>query len=85
MSDPILYSIIVYKIKEKNKSCIVSKSDLNYQINLMIRNSFIPKFLKKDIINDLIKFKLIKIINYNSCIIDKDCYKRVERIMQNNS
>lgn len=80
---PILHSFIFFKIKENNSGIFINihllKQIIARTINL---KGGIPKFLDKYIIEDLIKLKLIKRLNYNTYkILNNNCLKEIKKIV----
>jgi hypothetical protein len=79
----ILHSFLYLKIKENNSGYLINinllKSIIARTINM---KGGIPRFLDKYIIEDLIKLKLIKRLNYNTYrILNSKCYKEVKKIV----
>jgi len=66
---PCLYCYIHFRIKEKHSSCFVNIHSLKETINrgILIRGG-VPNFLRKEVIEELIKYKLLNRVN-------RDTYK----------
>ena len=81
---PVLHSFIFLKIKENNSGIFINinllKSVIARTINM---KGGIPKFLDKYVIEDLIKLKLIKRLNYNTYKIlnNNSCLKEIKKII----
>lgn len=80
---PILHSFIFFKIKENNSGIFININLLKQIIARTINlKGGIPKFLDKYIIEDLIKLKLIKRLNYNTYkILNNNCLKEIKKIV----
>jgi len=78
---PIVYAYLYMKIKESNKTEIININPLRERVCRIIhKKSGIPKFLVKDMIEELIEMGLIKRLNFNTYkIIENKCYKKIKQ------
>ena len=81
---PFIYLFIYYKIKEKVRTNSVTPGMLKEHIGrvLVRSNGGFPKFLVRDIIEDMIKFDLVKRVNCREYeLIDNEEYKKIKQKM----
>lgn len=84
MRVPIVYEYLIYRIKEKNRGKILSKKILNEIIGrTLIGRLMMPSCFKTKVVEDLIHFKLIKIISFHSFeIVNERCHQRIKNKLE---
>lgn len=74
-----LYAYIFMKIRDKSTTKIIHRDRLKEIISrIIIRKGGLPKILVKDVIEDMIKLKLIKQQYDKYIILDSEHYKKIK-------
>jgi predicted transcriptional regulator len=78
---PTLYAYFHMKVKDSSNIDLININTLTEIIKRIVyRRGGIPKFMIKEIIEDLIKLKLIERVSFNTYKINDDkCYKKIKR------
>lgn len=77
----IVYAFIYLKVKDSSKITIININPLKEIISrTIIRSGGIPRFMVREIIEEMIGLGLLERMNkYDYKILENDCYKKVKQ------